>query len=183
MALVSSGIVGISPECSMTRRFSRRGSHVIRLRGLAKRGLRRGAGRGGWLVGLAAAAASLPSSRHAWSSSLSCAGSAVSRRREAPLELDRRPPERLLRRGGGAPKLSLNTSTSMVTVGPPSEAEPSSRSSIVFASEDFPAAHRVAGAPAASFFPSTGACGSFSNSARATAFCGDLALYRWLDDG
>ena len=48
--------------------------------------------------------------------------------------LDRRPPERLLRRGGGAPKLSLNTSTSMVTVGPPSEAEPSSRSSIVFAS-------------------------------------------------
>ena len=134
VALVSSGIVGISPECSMTRRFSRRGSHVIRLRGLAKRGLRRGAGRGGWLVGLAAAAASLPSSRHAWSSSLSCAGSAVSRRREAPLELDRRPPERLLRRGGGAPKLSLNTSTSMVTVGPPSEAEPSSRSSIVFAS-------------------------------------------------
>ena len=56
VALVSSGIVGISPECSMTRRFSRRGSHVIRRRGLAKRWLRRGAGRGGWLVGLAAAA-------------------------------------------------------------------------------------------------------------------------------
>ena len=158
VALVSSGIVGISPECSMTRRFSRRGSHVIRLRGLAKRGLRRGAGRGGWLVGLAAAAASLPSSRHAWSSSLSCAGSAVSRRREAPLELDRRPPERLLRRGGGAPKLSLNTSTSMVTVGPPSEAEPSSRSSIVFASKTSrpPIVWR---AERGIVFSSTGACG------------------------
>ena len=117
VALVSSGIVGISPECSMTRRFSRRGSHVIRLRGLAKRGLRRGAGRGGWL--------GARGRRRVVALEQARLEQLLELRRVRRLAAARgaaraRPPaaREAAHGGGGAPKLSLNTSTPMVTRGP-----------------------------------------------------------------